>query len=91
MIRVSVPPIIGQLFIGPLIPLFSEKNPEVRIAIEATNRRVDIEENFDVCIRVQQVPSEDSGLVMRSLGIIQQVLVREPGVPRAQWAADLAG
>lgn len=75
MIRVSCPPLIGQLLVAPLIPKFVEKNPQVRIALEATERRVDIEENFDLCIRVRQVPTEDSALIMRSLGIIQQVLV----------------
>jgi DNA-binding transcriptional LysR family regulator len=75
MIRMSCPPIIAQLVIGPLIPRFVERNPQVRIAIEATDRKVDIEENFDLCVRVRQVPSEDSGLIMRSLGIIQPVLV----------------
>jgi DNA-binding transcriptional LysR family regulator len=79
VIRISCPPIIGQLVIGPLIPRFIEKNPQVRIAMEATDRRVDIEENFDLCVRVRQVPSEDSGLVMRSLGIIQQVMVASRG------------
>jgi DNA-binding transcriptional LysR family regulator len=79
MIRVSCPPVIGQLLVGPLIPRFVEKNPQVRIAMEATDRRIDIEENFDLCVRVRQVPSEDSGLIMRSLGIIQQVLVASRG------------
>jgi DNA-binding transcriptional LysR family regulator len=74
-IRVSCPPIIAQLLVGPLIPLFVEKTPEVRIAMESTNRKIDIEEKFDLCIRIRQVPSEDSGLIMRSLGIMQQVLV----------------
>jgi DNA-binding transcriptional LysR family regulator len=78
MIRVSCAPIIAQLLVGPLIPLFLEKTPDVRIAMEATNRKVDIEENFDLCIRIRQVPSEDSGLIMRSLGIVQQVLVASP-------------
>jgi DNA-binding transcriptional LysR family regulator len=75
MIRMSCPSIIAQLVVGPLIPQFVEQNPQVRIAMEATDRKIDIEENFDLCIRVRQVPSEDSGLVMRSLGIIQPVLV----------------
>jgi DNA-binding transcriptional LysR family regulator len=65
--------------VAPLIPQFMEKNPQVRIALEATERRVDIEENFDLCIRVRQVPTEDSALIMRSLGIIQQVLVASRG------------
>jgi DNA-binding transcriptional LysR family regulator len=91
MIRVSCPPLIGQLLVAPLIPKFVEKNPQVRIALEATERRIDIEENFDLCIRVRQLPTEDSALIMRSLGIIQQVLVasrgfldrnRRPATPR---------
>ena len=79
MIRMCCAPIIAQTLVAPLIPRFVEKNPQVRIAIEATDRRVDLEENFDLCIRVRQVPSEDSRLVMRSLGIVQQVLVARKG------------
>jgi DNA-binding transcriptional LysR family regulator len=67
------------LLVAPLIPKFVEKNPQVRIALEATERRIEIEENFDLCIRVRQVPTEDSALIMRSLGIIQQVLVASRG------------
>jgi hypothetical protein len=33
------------LLVGPLIPPFVERNPEVRIAMEATNRKVDIDED----------------------------------------------
>jgi DNA-binding transcriptional LysR family regulator len=79
LIRVSCPAIVAQLMIAPLMPAFVEQNPEVRLAIEATNRKIDIDENFDISIRVRQVPSEDSGMIMRSLGIVQQVLVASPG------------
>jgi DNA-binding transcriptional LysR family regulator len=79
LIRLSCPSIVAQLLVSPLIPEFTDKNPEVRIAIEASNRRVDIDENFDLFIRIRQIPSEDSGLVMRSLGIVQQVLVASRG------------
>jgi DNA-binding transcriptional LysR family regulator len=75
LIRVSCPSMILQLVIGPLLPLFLEKNPEVRIAIETTNRKVSIEENFDLSIRLRQLPCEDSGVIVRSLGIVQKVLV----------------
>lgn len=93
-IRVCCPPMIGQLVVSPLIPRFMEKNPQVRIAVEATDREVDIEEKFDLYIRVRQVPSEDSGLIMRSLGVIQQVLVAGRGFldrhGRPASLADLA-
>src|ERR1700760_1284307 len=41
-IRMSCPPIIAQMVIGPIIPRFVENNPQVRIALEATDRKVDI-------------------------------------------------
>jgi DNA-binding transcriptional LysR family regulator len=78
LIRVSCPAIVAQLLIAPLMPAFIEQNPDIRLALEATNRKIDIDENFDVSIRVRQVPSEDSGMIMRSLGIVQQVLVASP-------------
>jgi DNA-binding transcriptional LysR family regulator len=79
IIRMSCPAEIAQLLISPLIPRFMEKNPEVRIALEATNRKVDLDEKFDLSIRVRQMLTEDSGMVMRSLGIVQQVLVASRG------------
>jgi len=75
LIRLSCTPIVAQLLVSPLLPQFSEKNPEVRIAIEVSDRRIDLDENFDLYIRIRQVPSENSEMVMRSLGIIQHVLV----------------
>lgn len=79
LIRVNCTPILAQLLVSPIIPEFTEKNPEVRIAIEATNRRIDLDEKVDLFIRVRQIPSQDSGMIMRSLGIVQQVLVASPG------------
>ena len=78
LIRMSCPAIVTQLVVGPLIPSFIKKNPEVRIAIEASERKVDFTENLDLWIRVRQIPSEDSGMIMRSLGIAHQVLVASP-------------
>jgi DNA-binding transcriptional LysR family regulator len=75
MVRMSCSTVLAQLLISPLIPLFTEKNPEVRIALEASDRKIDIEENFDLSIRIRQAPAEDSQMIMRSLGTIQQVLV----------------
>ncbi len=78
LIRMSCPAIVAQILIGPLIPQFMEKHPEVRIGIEATSRKVDLEDNFDLSVRVHQLPSQDSGMILRSLGIVQQVLVASP-------------
>src|SRR2546429_3063037 len=46
LIRLSCPPIVAQLLVSPLLPESTEKNPEVRIPIEATDRRAEPEQNF---------------------------------------------
>jgi DNA-binding transcriptional LysR family regulator len=79
VIRLSCPSIVMQLVVGPLIPLFTNQHPEVRIAVEANHRRVDLEENFDLWIRIVQIPSESSRMIMRSLGVVDQVLVAGSG------------
>jgi len=91
LIRISCPSMLLQMVIGPLLPLFLEKNPDVRIAIETTNRKVNIEENFDLSIRVRQLPCEDSGVVVRSLGIVQKVLVASRTLLDRRGATDHAG
>jgi len=78
LIRVSCPGVVAQLLIAPLIPGFTEQNPEVRIAVVATDRKVDMEESFDLSIRIQPIPGENSGLIRRSLGTVHQALVASP-------------
>jgi len=78
LVRVVCPSIVAQLLVSPLIPDFIAKHPDVRLAIEATDRRVSIEDHFDVCITVRQVLSEDSDMILRSLGMVQPVLVASP-------------
>jgi DNA-binding transcriptional LysR family regulator len=78
LVRVVCPSIVAQLLVSPVIPDFIAKHPDIRLAIEATNRRISIEDQFDVCITVRQLLSEDSDMIMRSLGIVQPVLVASP-------------
>ena len=78
LVRVVCPSIVAQLLVTPLIPDFIAKHPDVRLAIEASNRKISLEDDFDVCITVRQVLSEDSDMILRSLGIVQPVLVASP-------------
>ena len=93
LIRLSCPVAMAQMLIGPLLPRFVERHPDVRIAVEATNRAIDIDESFDLSLRVLKVPCEDSGMIMKSLGLVQQVLVGSPelierhGLPHSPEAA----
>jgi DNA-binding transcriptional LysR family regulator len=78
LVRISCPAMLAQHVIGPLLPLFMREYPEVRIAIETANREVGLEENFDLSIRIQHLPWEDSSLIARSLGIYQPLLLASP-------------
>jgi DNA-binding transcriptional LysR family regulator len=78
LVRVVVPSILAQLLVTPLIPEFIAANPSVRLAVETSDRKISIEDDFDVCITVRQMLSEDSDMIMRSLGVVQPVLVASP-------------
>lgn len=78
-IRVACPSFIARRLVSPLVAKFITHNPGVRIAIEITDREQNaLEASIDVCIRMRQVPSEDSRLVMRSLGLVQYALMGSP-------------
>src|SRR5881396_1416448 len=55
------------------------KQPRVRIALDATNRRVDVvDEGLDIALRVRKPPLEDSDLAMRAFGPDEMILVASP-------------
>jgi len=56
--------------------------PEVRVALEATNRRVDVvDEGVDIAIfGVRLPPLDDSDLAMRSFGPSDMILVGSPAL-----------
>ena len=56
--------------IGPMLPDFIRRYPEVRIVLDAENRVVDLaREDFDVAVRIGVLP--DSDLIARRLGRIE--------------------
>jgi Transcriptional regulator len=84
LVRMSCPIGLLQGGVGALLSEFLRGNPEVRIALDATNRRVDVvEEGLDLAIRVRLPPMEDSELAMRRFGISEMVLVATPDLVRA--------
>jgi DNA-binding transcriptional LysR family regulator len=79
IVRVSCP--IGLLNSGvsQILTRFLLANPNVRILLNATNRRVDvIEEGIDFAIRVRWPPLEPSDLAIRKLGTSIAILVASP-------------
>jgi DNA-binding transcriptional LysR family regulator len=96
IVRVSVPVALAQQQMPRLLPDFIALHPQVRLQLHVSNRKVDlINEGFDVALRVRAKLDDDGGLVMRSFGQIQELLVASPGylrrAGRPRAPEDLAG
>src|SRR5262249_15564251 len=46
-LRIVCPTVLAHSGVGALIPRFALSNPQVRIVLEATDRKVELEDNFD--------------------------------------------
>jgi DNA-binding transcriptional LysR family regulator len=78
-LRVSCPVALAQWGLAALVPEFLAKYPGVRLQLVVANRRVDVvSEGFDVALRVRSQPSGEDGLVMRSFGESEELLVASP-------------
>jgi DNA-binding transcriptional LysR family regulator len=79
LVRVSCPIGLLQAGLANILARFLAKYPGVRIALDATNRRVDVvDEGLDIAIRVRRPPLEDSDLAMRAFRPSEVVLVASP-------------
>ena len=79
VVRVSIPVGLAQQQMPMLLPEFLVRYPQVRLQLHVSNRKVDlINEGFDVAMRVRSKLDDDGGLIMRSFGHIQELLVASP-------------
>jgi DNA-binding transcriptional LysR family regulator len=79
VVRISCPVRLLHSGISRILSRFLLDNPNVRILLDATNRRVDVvEEGLDFAIRVRRPPLEPSDLIVRKLGISNAILVASP-------------
>jgi len=86
LVRFSCPAAMLRTGVGDIVVDYLAAHPLVRIAIDATGRRVDVvEEGFDFALRVRAPPLEDSDLAVRVLRTAKLVMVASPGVFDA-WA-----
>jgi DNA-binding transcriptional LysR family regulator len=92
-VRVSAPAGFGRKHVAPLIPAFASAHTEVSVALDLSDRMVDlVNEGFDCAVRFGELP--DSSLVSLRLGENRRVCVAAPaylarrGTPRT--LADLA-
>lgn len=81
LVRLACPTGLLQGGVADVLARFLAQYPQVRIALDATNRRVDVvDEGFDIALRVRTPPLEDSDLVLRVFGSAQMILVGSPGL-----------
>src|SRR6202008_2182910 len=79
LVRISCPTGLRQGCVTDALLRFLAEHPGVRIALDATNRRVDIvDEGLDIAMRGRKPPLEDSDLVMRAFGPDEAILVASP-------------
>ncbi len=81
VVRLTCPVGLVESTVSPMLAKFMLQYPRVNIQLEATNRRVDLdEEPIDFALRVRRLPLDDSQWVMRSLGEREQLLVASPAL-----------
>ncbi len=79
LVRLSSPVLLTQRCLAHALPGYMTLHPKVSIYIEATDRTVSvIEERFDIAIRAIPVIEDVAGLVAKTLGNSQRVLVVSP-------------
>ncbi|MFV8835684.1 LysR family transcriptional regulator [Aquisalimonas sp. APHAB1-3] len=84
-VRVSCPVALLQSNVGDMLTDFMLRYPLVNVALDATNRRVDVVgEGIDVAIRVRPPPLEDSELILRVLADRGQCLLASPELVEQQ-------
>jgi DNA-binding transcriptional LysR family regulator len=87
LVRISCPTGLLQGGIADVLARFLSLHPQVRIALDATNRRVDVvDEGLDIALRVRKPPLEDSNLAMRAFGPDEVILVAGPQLIAAHGA-----
>lgn len=79
LLRIACPVTLAQTTVGPLLPLFLQRFPKVRIDMRVSNRVVDlIDEGIDVALRVRQSLDDSGSLVIKRLGLSHTVMVASP-------------
>lgn len=78
-LRVSMPSDFANEVLGPLLAEFIASHPAISLELDLSPRRVDlIGENFDVAIRIGDLP-DDASLAARRLAVFSVGLYASPG------------
>lgn len=84
-IRVACPVTLAHTTVGPILPRFLERHPQVRVDLRISNRVVDlVEEGMDVALRVRSTLDDSGSLVVKQLGRSRALLAASPAQLRRQ-------
>jgi DNA-binding transcriptional LysR family regulator len=79
VVRLSSPVLLTQRCLAHALPGYMSAHPKVSVFVEPTDRTVNvIEERFDIAIRAKPEIEDVAGLVAKTLGPSQRVLVVSP-------------
>jgi DNA-binding transcriptional LysR family regulator len=79
LVRLSSPVLLAQRCLAHALPGYMTVHPKVSVFVEPTDRTVNvIEERFDIAIRAIPLIEDVAGLVAKTLGNSQRVLVVSP-------------
>ena len=78
-IRVACPVTLAHTTIGPIIPIFLARYPQVAMDLRVSNRAVDlVEEGFDVALRVRPSLDDSGSMAVKNFGPSSALLVGSP-------------
>lgn len=84
-VRLSCPVTLAQSSVGPLLPLFMQRYPHVRVEMRVLNRPVDpVEEGVDLALRVRTEIQDSATLVAKRFGPSRGLLVASPALLQRQ-------
>jgi DNA-binding transcriptional LysR family regulator len=76
-LRINAPMSFGIRELGPVLPKFLERYPELVLDLSLSDRRIDLmEEGFDVSLRISALL--DSSLIARQLAPVRRLIVGTP-------------
>ncbi|OGB29924.1 MAG: LysR family transcriptional regulator [Burkholderiales bacterium RIFCSPLOWO2_12_FULL_61_40] len=95
-LRVACPVTLALTTIGPLVPVFLARHPQVRMDMRVSNRVVDlIEDGVDIALRVRPTLEDSASLVVKNFGVSRTLLLASPQQLHRQWQpagpAELVG
>jgi DNA-binding transcriptional LysR family regulator len=79
VLRIACPVTFAQTTIGPIMPLFLERYPQVTVDLRISNRPVDlVAEAIDIALRSRPTLEDSGSLVVKKISQTQNYLVASP-------------